>query len=849
MAQNRPGGRQRNVTGNGKSINRRGTGLGTGPVGSTPKRPTGSSLKRPTGSSKRPVGNSQRPANSTHRYSSTGTSRPVRSVRSGGSMKWVILLLIMLFGGGGSIGSLFSDGSFLGGGDSWLNIGEYQSGNHQTSPGTSAGSASSGGSSYGGSGSGGNATVYYPQNLGGSALSGGWDSESNTESLNTQVVSGTRDKYTEVIGNGKDEVTIMLYLCGTDLESRNKMATSDLQEMLNADIAENVNLLVYTGGCKAWQNNVISSQTNQIWQVKDEGLLCLEKDLGGYSMTDPDTLTWFINWCAQKFPANRNALIFWDHGGGSVSGFGYDEKFSNSGSMGLAKIDQALTKANIKFDFIGFDACLMATAENALMLTEHADYLIASEETEPGIGWYYTNWLTGLSQNTSMSTLEIGKQIIDDFVDTCAAKCPGQPTTLSIVDLAEAESLIPDALAAFSKETCELIENDNYAQVSNARSNAREFGRSSKIDQVDLVHLAQNMGTKEGQALADALLQSVKYNRTSYNMTNSYGLSIYFPFRKASMVDKAVGTYEQIGMDEEYMRCIQAFASVETGGQAVSGGTQTPLPALMEILGSGSSAYGNAEMISQVLGSFLGGDVSSILGLYEGNTGFLDGRILEQEKMAKYYAENAFDSSLLVWKKNGADTVITLPEEQWELVQTLQANMFYDDGEGYIDLGMDNVYDFDEAGNLLAPEEMTWIAVNEQPVAYYHESTVDDGEDYCITGRIPVLYNGDRAELVVTFTDEDPYGTVSGVRRVYKNGETDTVAKTMDTVQYGDVIDFVCDYYSYDGEYLDSYILGEQLIVEDELMISDVYVDSEAAELTYLFTDIYNQSYWTEPVK
>jgi len=90
---------------------------------------------------------------------------------------------------------------------------------------------------------------------------------------------------------------------------------------------------------------------------------------------------------------------------------------------------------------------------------------------------------------------------------------------------------------------------------------------------------------------------------------------------------------------------------------------------------------------------------------------------------------------------------------------------------------------------------------------------------------------------------------VSGVRRVYKNGETDTVAKTMDTVQYGDVIDFVCDYYSYDGEYLDSYMLGEQLIVEDELMISDVYVDSEAAELTYLFTDIYNQSYWTEPVK
>ncbi|MBQ8371298.1 MAG: peptidase C11, partial [Clostridia bacterium] len=180
---------------------------------------------------------------------------------------------------------------------------------------------------------------------------------------------------------------------------------------------------------------------------------------------------------------------------------------------------------------------------------------------------------------------------------------------------------------------------------------------------------------------------------------------------------------------------------------------------------------------------------------------------------------------------------------------TLHANMFYDDGEGYIDLGQDNVYEFDADGNLLAPAEITWLAVNDQPVAYYHESTVDNGTNYSITGRIPVLYNGERAELVVEFTDEDPYGSVVGVRRVYSNGETATVAKTMDVVVTGDVIDFVCDYYSYDGEYLDSYMIGEQLTVDGELVISDVYVDETAAELTYVFTDIYNQQYWTAPVK
>ena len=804
MADNRPRGRQKNVTGTGKPVARRGSGLGTGPVGSP--RP-GNTPPRPTGSS----GNGN------------GSGRPSRTsggvTRSGGGGKLILILLALLLGGGGGIGSML-----FGGSDSGSSGGGYT----QSAPVSTA-------SPYG--------------SLGGGSVSSGWSGGSNAGSLDTTVVSGAREKYTDILGGGADEVTIMLYLCGTDLESRSKMATLDLQEMIDADIADNVNLLVYTGGCKQWQNNAISSQTNQIWQVQDNGLVCLEDNLGSKSMTDPGTLSSFIQWCADEYPANRNALIFWDHGGGSVSGFGYDEKYARNGSMSLAGIDKALDNGGVTFDFVGFDACLMATTENALMLAEHADYMIASEETEPGIGWYYTDWLTALSDNTSMPTTEIGKNIIDDFVETCAKKCRGQSATLSIVDLAEAEATVPAALTAFSKDTCELIRNEEYAQVSNARSGSREFGVSSKIDQVDLVHLAKNMKTEEGAALAEALLGAVKYNRTSSNMTNSYGLSIYFPFRKASMVDDAVGTYEQIGMDEEYVRCIETFASMEVSGQAVSGGTSSPLPSLMGMLGGSGSGSGSAEMIGQLLGSFLGGDIGSIAGLTSSNTGFLDGRALDDETTANYIAANFFDGSQLAWTETASGAAIVLPEEQWELVQTLQANMFYDDGEGYIDLGLDTVFEFDEAGNLLAPTEMTWIAVNEQPVAYYHESTVDDGTDYSITGRIPVLYNGERAELVVVFTDEDPYGSVAGVRRVYTDGETETVAKTMDTVVTGDVIDFVCDYYSYDGDYLDSYMLGEQLIVDGELSISDVYVDGDAVRLTYLFTDIYQQQYWTVPVQ
>lgn len=131
-------------------------------------------------------------------------------------------------------------------------------------------------------------------------------------------------------------------------------------------------------------------------------------------------------------------------------------------------------------------------------------------------------------------------------------------------------------------------------------------------------------------------------------------------------------------------------------------------------------------------------------------------------------------------------------------------------------------------------------------MAYYHTETLDDGENYTITGRVPVLYNGDRADLILVFGNDNPYGYVAGVRYDYKDGETETIAKGITEIQDGDTIDFLCDYYTYDGEYSDSYMLGDRLEVSGELEISNVYLpDSDRAAASYKFTDMYNQSYWT----
>ena len=379
-----PRSRETRVTGQGKTIHKRGSGLGTGPVGGG-HAGRGQQGSHPSGGTPR-SGRSNRPSSGRPFTRSNGNP--------GGIGKLLVLLLVLILGGGSTLLSNLSNSSA----PQPPSAQTGQSASSQTSqnsPNSTSQQTLSGG---------GIDLASFLGGLGGN-VSSGWLQEANTGKLNTAVDPSAREKRVKFLGSGKDTATIMVYMCGTDLESRAGMGTSDIQEMLAADFGDGINLLIYTGGCTGWRNQQISSSTNQVWQVKNKQLICREPNLGSKSMTDQATLTSFIQWCTKNHPASRYELIFWDHGGGSISGYGYDQKFPSSGSMSLAGIHQALKNSGTTFDFIGFDACLMATAETALMLTEHADYLIASEETEPGVGWYYTNWLTDFGKNTDRKSV------------------------------------------------------------------------------------------------------------------------------------------------------------------------------------------------------------------------------------------------------------------------------------------------------------------------------------------------------------------------------------------------------------------------------------------------------------
>ena len=810
---NRPRGRKRNVTGQGTGVHLGENGLGTGPVGGRGDSIGGSG--------------------------SGGGGK--RNGRGMGGLPLIVVLIIALLGGGGSLSGLFgggsSGGSYSSTGNNWNAEEDYTPSSQDTNF-----NHTESNSHYGGNGS----------------LSTGWSGEdaSNTD-LDTTVANGSREKFTTIRGNGKDVVTIMVYLCGTDLESRSGMGTSDLQEMASAKFGSNVNLLVYTGGCSNWRNNIVSNRVNQIYQVMNGGVKCLVKDAGTSSMTNPDNLAGYIQWGAKNYPADRYELILWDHGGGSVSGYGYDEKNRASGSMSLSGIKSALDKGGIKFDFIGFDACLMATAENALMLDDYADYMVASEETEPGVGWYYTDWLTALGKNTSMPTAEIGQMIVDSFVDTCARKCPGQKTTLSVVDLAELANTVPEKFNSFSKSVTQMLSDKNYQQISHARNQTREFASDTKIDQVDLVHLAENMGTGEGKDLAKTIRGAVKYNRTSRNMTNAYGLSIYFPYRSsARYVDSMSKTYNEIGMDTEYTSCIREFASLQVSGQAAEGGSGSPYNSLFgDYAGqfTGMDSTGSSELIGALLSSFLGGDYSSVSGMTSSGSSFLSDRALSDEDMTEYLTSNFFDPTQLGWIEEGGKEKIKLSEDQWNMVTNLELNLFFDTGKGYADLGEDNVYEFDEEGNLIADEGKVWMHINDQPVAYYHTDTLDDGTNYTITGRVPCLINGELSDLVLVFNNDNENGYVAGIAADYsKEDDIDVVGKTMTELEAGDTIQFICNFYDYDGNFVDTYPMGKPIEISnsaEELRISDMIIGNGSTVVTYVFTDMYEAEHWTEALK
>jgi hypothetical protein len=123
------------------------------------------------------------------------------------------------------------------------------------------------------------------------------------------------------------------------------------------------------------------------------------------------------------------------------------------------------------------------------------------------------------------------------------------------------------------------------------------------------------------------------------------------------------------------------------------------------------------------------------------------------------------------------------------------------------------------------------------------------GETYTIKGRVPAMLNDQLVDIMLVFDNENPDGRVIGAQIKYDTEtQTEALPKGLVEIAAGDRIDFLCDYYTYDGNYTDTYYLGEQYTATGEWTVENLSIKSSKYQMTYRLTDIYNNKYWTPSI-
>lgn len=331
------------------------------------------------------------------------------------------------------------------------------------------------------------------------------------------------------------------YLCGSDLESGGGFATADLSELMEVAMPENVNVVIETGGASVWQNEVVDAEKLQRWIYNSDGLQLVDEQPSA-SMGDAQTLTDFLSFAKENYPAEKTAVVFWNHGGGSVAGASFDELYGND-SLTLDEMYQAFSSVwepsedSQPLELIGFDTCLMATVDVAYTFCDLAHYLVASEETEPANGWYYSHWVKALADEPSMDGEALGRVICDTYYEGCEAVGTQDNTTLSLTDLSNIHPLL-DAYENFGKEALAAACEDPgfFSQFARVAVQSENYGGNTKeqgyTNMVDLGHMARQSGglLPSSQDVLNALDACVLYQVGGAYRTEATGLSCYYSY-------------------------------------------------------------------------------------------------------------------------------------------------------------------------------------------------------------------------------------------------------------------------------------------------------------------------------
>ncbi len=413
--------------------------------------------------------------------------------------------------------------------------------------------------------------------------------------------------------------TVMVYL---DADNNLELAgLLDLNEMEAAGRADKVNVVVQMDralGESSGEGDWTDGRRYLITADEDPNLITSElvAELGEINMGDPLALADFIGWSIRNYPANRYALVIWDHGAGwNGIAFDSDVGVSETGGPDTADhitlpdlqsaLQQALAQNGVdRLDVIGFDACLMGQLEVFQAVQPFADYAVGSEELTPGQGWDYTALLQNLYANPGQHGSILAGQMVRDFMSYYTQAEPDDFVTMTAVDLVQ--------LPALTYAT-ELLANSLTAKptflastVSDARSGAEAFARvyADEFDRyaaVDLHHFASILAqrspdtavTSAAQAVMQGVETAVLAHEQGSGFKHSRGIAIYFP-RNGTFYDANYSRVAQMPIWDSFLNSYHSLGLADVVAPEVH------IPnVLRDVVGVQQPAYLDFEIVGR----------------------------------------------------------------------------------------------------------------------------------------------------------------------------------------------------------------------------------------------------------
>jgi hypothetical protein len=192
-------------------------------------------------------------------------------------------------------------------------------------------------------------------------------------------------------------------------------------------------------------------------------------DLGQVNMGAPNTLRDFINWATSNYPADRYALIIYDHGNGwrqrweslwkalplaqneaerqailgqidslksAIKSIGQDDSFGGDG-LDTSELKKALDDASTKVDLLVLEACLMGMVEVAYEVRNSGPTVFVGSEAENYLNPLpYVEIFSGLKSHLAWTPAELATYMVDQYNTVC-----NPPLTMSAIDLTQMGSL------------------------------------------------------------------------------------------------------------------------------------------------------------------------------------------------------------------------------------------------------------------------------------------------------------------------------------------------------------------------------------------------------------------------